>query len=306
MMFNISLRQLAAIRSLARTRRINDSAALLGLTAPAVTLQLRQAEAEVGARMFDRTRAGLIPTEVGLAMIAGAEDVQERLETLKDEVTALVSGKGGRVRLGAVSTAKYFTPAMIAAFGRSHPGIEVRFLVGNRAETIERIRHREVDLVIMGRPPRDMPLQATAMGDHPFVIIAAPDHPLASARGITKERLAQENFLLRERGSGTRSSLELYFADIPEKFDNLGVDMGSNESIKQAVMAGLGIALVSAHTIAAEVGQGWLSVLDAQGLPIIRQWYCITPASRSLSRSAASLRDFLTQDGTRMLPKLAS
>ena len=304
-MFNISLRQLAAIRSLARTRRINETAGQLGLTAPAVTLQLRQVEAQIGARLFDRTRAGLVPTEIGLAVIASAEDVQERLEALKDEVNALISGSGGRVRLGAVSTAKYFAPAMIAAFRKAHPGIEVRLLVGNRAETIERIRHREIDLVIMGRPPRDLPLQATGMGDHPFVIIAAPDHPLAGRPAITKEHLASETFLLREKGSGTRSSLELYFADIPEKFDNLGVDMGSNESIKQAVMAGLGIALVSAHTIAAEVGQGWLSVLDAEGLPIIRQWYCITPATKSLSRSVAALRDFLTQEGTMLLPALA-
>ncbi|MBD3730145.1 MAG: LysR family transcriptional regulator [Sphingomonadales bacterium] len=304
-MLNLSLRQLAAIRSLARTGRINRTAATLGLTGPAVTLQLRAAEDEIGARLFDRTRAGLVPTEIGQAVVAAAEEVLERLHALEDETRAMVSGRLGRVRLGAVSTAKYFAPAMIAAFSRRHPGIEVQFLVGNRTETIDRIRHNELDLVIMGRPPRDLPLESAVIGDHPFVVIAAPGHPLAGQRQIRKERLIEETFLLRERGSGTRNSLDLYFADLPEKRDNLGMDMGSNESIKQAVMAGLGIALLSAHTVAAEVGQGWLSVLDVEGLPILRQWYCVTPGKRTLSSASLALRDFLTGEGAHYLPQLA-
>lgn len=154
-MLHLSLRQLLAIRSLSRTGRINETAGLLGLTPPAVTTQLRQAEAAVGAPLFERKRTGLTPTELGRVVIAAAEDIEERLKLLRDEVTDLTTGKRGRVRLGAVSTAKYFAPAMIAAFCRQHPGIEVRLLVGNRAQTIERIRHREVDVIIMGRPPRD-------------------------------------------------------------------------------------------------------------------------------------------------------
>lgn len=303
-MFNLSLRQLAAIRTIARTGRINESAGQLGLTGPAVTLQLRQAEAELGTLLFQRTRDGLIPTEAGKVVIAAADDIHDRLTALGDEVTALVAGRRGRVRLGAVSTAKYFAPAMIAAFRQKHPGIDVRLLVGNRAETIERLRHRELDLVIMGRPPRDISVEMTAMGDHPFVIVAAPDHPLAGARNIPRARIAQETFLLREAGSGTRRSLELYFVDFPEKYDNPGVEMGSNESIKQAVMAGLGVALLSAHTVAAEVGQGWLAVLDADAMPIMRQWFCVSPASRPLGASARALRDFLTNEATTMLPKV--
>lgn len=303
-MLNLSLRQLAAIRSVARTGRVNESAMQLGLTPPAVTTQLRVAEAELGAALFNRTRKGLIPTDVGNLVIAAAEEMDDRLKLLEDEVAALVSGRQGKVRLGAVSTAKYFAPAMIAAFRQSHPGIEVRLLVGNRAQTIERIRHREVDVIIMGRPPRDLPVQATRIGDHPFVIIAPPHHPLANEKAITKERLIREIFLLRERGSGTRSSLEFFFADIPEKQDQLGYEMGSNESIKQAVMAGLGIAFISAHTVAAEVKQGWLSILDVVGMPIIRQWYCITPASRTQAAAARTLSAFLIEHGTATLDAL--
>jgi DNA-binding transcriptional LysR family regulator len=236
-------------------------------------------------------------------VIAGAEEIEERLRALDDELAGLIQGRKGKVRLGTVSTAKYFVPQLIAAFKATNPGIEIRLLVGNRAETIERIRHRELDLAIMGRPPRDISLDATVMGDHPFVFIAPPGHPLTQQQSISKERMAQETFLLRERGSGTRSSLELYFADVPDRLDTLGVEMGSNESIKQAVMAGLGIAMISAHTIAQEVGQRWLSILDVQGMPIIRQWFCITMAGRAPSAATCALRDFLTSEGAAMLPR---
>lgn len=302
-MTRLTLRQLASLVSVARTGRINETARLLGLTPPAVTLQIRQAEAEIGATLFNRTRKGLTPTEIGRAVIARAEDIEECLRSLDGELAALIQGRKGQVRLGIVSTAKYFVPQMIAAFRATNPGIEIRLLVGNRAETIERIRHRELDLAIMGRPPRDIALNATVMGDHPFVFIAPPGHPLTRQQGIGKERMAQETFLLRERGSGTRSSLELYFADIPDKLDALGIEMGSNESIKQAVMAGLGIAMISAHTIAQEVSQQWLSILNVTGMPIVRQWFCITLAGRAPSAATLALRDFLTSEGVAMLPR---
>ena len=259
---------------------------------------------DLGGSLFVRSRRGMIPTDLGVIAIAAAEDVLERLRVLHIAADELTTGQAGRVRLGAVSTAKYFVPSMIAAFVRDNPGIEIRLLVGNRAETLDRIRHNEVDLVIMGRPPRDLAVEATIIGDHPFVMIARPDHPLVGERNISKERLAREPLLLREQGSGTRTSLEMHFADLPDGGAISGIDMGSNESIKQAVMAGLGIALLSAHTIAAEVGQGWLAVLDTQGLPIIRQWFCVTLAKPKLSAAAKALRDYLTDNGAALLPRL--
>jgi DNA-binding transcriptional LysR family regulator len=302
-MSRLTLRQFASLVSVARTGRINETAHLLGLTPPAVTLQIRQAEAEIGVALFNRTRKGLIPTEAGRTVIAAAEEIEERLRALDDELAGLIQGRKGQVRLGTVSTAKYFTPQLIAAFRATNPGIEIRLLVGNRAETIERLRHRELDLAIMGRPPRDIPLDAMVMGDHPLVFIAPPGHPLTREQAISKERMAQETFLLREPGSGTRTSLELYFAEIPDKLDTLGLEMGSNESIKQAVMAGLGIAMISAHTIAQEVRQQWLRILDVQGMPIVRQWFCITLAGRAPSAATLALRDFLTSEGVAMLPQ---
>lgn len=301
-MLNLSLRQLQALRVVAQVGRINEAAEKMGLTPPAVTLQVKQAEAEIGAELFERTRGGLVPTEIGLVAIAAAHDVHERMRALDDEIAALVTGRLGRVRLGAVSTAKYFVPSMIAGFQAANPGIEVTLLVGNRSETIERLRQRELDIVIMGRPPRGQPLEASVIGDHPFVVIAPPDHELAGRRGITKERIARETFLLRERGSGTRSSLDLFFSDIPEKVENPGLEMGSNESIKQAVMAGLGVAMISAHTVALEVQSGRLAVLDVKGMPIVRQWFCIAPAGRPLAPATRAMKDFLVETGPGMLP----
>ncbi|PJG47094.1 LysR family transcriptional regulator [Sphingobium sp. LB126] len=302
-MLNLSLRQLNAVRAVARTGRVNQAAQELGLTPPAVTLQIQQVELEVGGSIFDRTKAGLVPTELGLAVISGADDLHARMAALSDEIDALVHGRMGRVRMGVVSTAKYFAPAMIAAFQAAHPHIEIRLFVGNRAETITRIRQRALDVVIMGRPPRRIALEAAVIGDHPLVVIAPPDHPLARERMITKERLANELFLLRESGSGTRMALELYFTDVPAKMDNLGTEMGSNESIKQAVMAGLGVAMISAHTVAQEVHQGRLVVLAAEATPIVRQWFCITMTGRALTPAAAALRDFLISEGSDMLPR---
>jgi DNA-binding transcriptional LysR family regulator len=167
---------------------------------------------------------------------------------------------------------------------------------------IASLRDHMVDVALMGRPPREVAVRAVIFGDHPFVIIAPPDHPLAGLRGIAKERLVQENFLVREPGSGTRMSLDVYLSELPGRADVPGIEMGSNETIKQAVMAGLGIALISAHTIALEVEQKRLAVLDVEGMPIRRQWFSMSRAERSLTPVMKSFEDFLQLRGAAFLP----
>jgi DNA-binding transcriptional LysR family regulator len=274
----------------------------LGLTGPAVTLQLKQLEEEVGLRLFDRTPNGMRPTAAGTAALEAAHVIQERLRVLEDEITAFKSGKRGTLKLGAVSTAKYFTPRLIAAFRKSHPDIDIELFIGNRAETIDALRHQTIDIALMGRPPRDVEVEAFLFGDHPLVIVAPPDHPLAKKRDISKEEIAAEKFLVREPGSGTRSSLEVFFADIPGKIDNLGTEMGSNETIKQAVMAGLGVAFISAHTIEQELQMGRLVILDVVGMPIRRQWFSVSRADRTPSPAMRVFQDFLYREGARYLP----
>jgi DNA-binding transcriptional LysR family regulator len=267
-----------------------------------VTIQLRQVEEEVGLSLFDRTQDGMRPTAAGLAVIDAAQAIDERLRLLSDQLDAIKGLRAGSMRLGVVSTAKYFAPRLMAAFMKEHRDIEMQLVVGNRAETIASLKNHDVDMAVMGRPPKDVPVRATAFGDHPLVIIASPDHPLAAARDISKERIAEEHFLIREAGSGTRISLEIFLSDVPGRIDELGVEMGSNETIKQAVMAGLGVAFISAHTIALEIETGRLVILDVVGMPIRRQWYGVMRADRAISPAMAAFQDFLMRKGAMHLP----
>jgi DNA-binding transcriptional LysR family regulator len=301
-MRNLTLRQFKAIQAIANHGKIVNAAKVLGLTSSAVTIQLRQVEEEIGLALFDRTAGGMRPTAAGLAVVDAAQAIDERLRLLKDQMDAVKGVRAGSLRLGVVSTAKYFAPRLMAAFMKEHPDIDMRLVVGNRAETIGSLKSHDVDVALMGRPPKDVPVRASAFGDHPLVIIAPPDHPLAAARDISKERIAGEHFLIREPGSGTRISLEIFLGDVPGRIDDLGVEMGSNETIKQAVMAGLGVAFISAHTIASEVEAGRLVILDVAGMPIRRQWFAVMRTDRAVSPAMAAFQDFLMRKGAMHLP----
>ncbi len=301
-MLNITLRQLRSLMAIHSAGKISSAAKRLGLTAPAVTLQLQQLESDVGLTLFDRTPDGMRPTAAGLAVLEVARAIDERLRLLEEEMAAISGGRAGHLTVGVVSTAKYFAPRLLAAFLKQHPGIEVDLVVGNRAETIAALKRHDLDTALMGRPPRDVPVRSLVFGDHPFVIIAPADHPLAGKRNIGKAALARQRFLIREPGSGTRMSLEVFFADIPEKLEDLGTEMGSNETIKQAVMAGLGVAFISAHTIEQELQLGRLAILDVEGMPITRQWFSVSRLDRSVSPAMQAFDAFLLRDGAACLP----
>ncbi|MEO3998309.1 LysR substrate-binding domain-containing protein [Mesorhizobium sp. CAU 1732] len=301
-MRNITLKQLKAIQAITSQGKIVNAAKVLGLTPPAVTIQLRQLEEDVELALFDRTHEGMRLTAAGQAVVDAAQAIEERLRLLEDQIDAIKGVRAGSLRLGVVSTAKYFAPQLMAAFMKKYPDIDMRLLVGNRADTIANLKSHEVDVALMGRPAKDVPLRASAFGDHPLVIVAPPDHVLAKARDISKERIAEEHFLIREPGSGTRISLEIFFSELPGRLDDLGVEMGSNETIKQAVMAGLGIAFISAHTIASEVEAGRLVILDVVGMPIRRQWFVVTRSDRAISPVMATFHDFLMRKGAVYLP----
>lgn len=289
-MRNITLRQMRAVIAVRQHGKIVSAAEALSLTAPAVTLQLKQVEEEAGMRLFDRTGDGMRPTPAGLAFIDAAQAIEERLRILADEIDAIRGVRKGSLIVGAVSTAKYFASRLFAAFMRDYPGIDMKLIIGNRAETIAGLKNHEADIALMGRPPRDLPVRASVFGEHPLVIIAAPDHPLTSRRGIPREEISREHFLVREPGSGTRISLERFLGEIPGRLDDPGTEMDSNETIKQAVMAGLGLAFLSLHTVTVELQQGRLVTLDAPGLPMIRQWFLVHPRHAPLSPAARAIR----------------
>ena len=303
-MRNLTLRQLRAVLAVKRLGKINLAASEIGLTAPAVTLQIQQAEAQAGIALFDRTSDGLRPTDAGLVVVEAALAIEERFGQLADELAAVAGGRRGTLRLGAVSTAKYFAPSLVAAFMTEAPDVDFSLAIGNRAATIEAIENRQVDIALMGRPPRNVQVQPTLIGEHPLVIIARPDHPLAGTRRIGKSRIAEEKLLVREQGSGTRMSLELFIGDMPGRHDNLGMEFGSNESIKQAVMAGLGVGFISAHTIALEVELGRLVILDVVDTPVRRQWFAVSRTDRTPSPTMIAFRDFIIRRGREFLPAI--
>ncbi|MEQ1941890.1 LysR substrate-binding domain-containing protein [Mesorhizobium sp. VNQ89] len=301
-MRNLSLRQLRSIVAIFKHGKIVTAAAELGVTPSAVTLQLQQLEEEAGLQLFDRTPTGMRPTSAGFAVLDAAQAIEERLRVLVDEIDAIKGLRRGSLRLGVVSTAKYFAPRLMAAFMTEYPDIEMKLVVGNRAETIASIRNHEVDIALMGRPPQDIPVRAAVFGDHPLVIVAAPGHPLVGQRDITKERIAKESFLVREPGSGTRISMEIFMRSVPGWLEKQSIQMDSNETIKQSVMAGLGVAFISAHTVASELETSRLALLDVAGIPIRRQWFAVSRSDRAMTPVMGAFDAFLAQKAARHLP----
>lgn len=306
-----SLRQLRALGAVARTGSIAAAAAALRLTPPAVSQQLRLLEEALGGvPLLGRGPTGLAPTEAGEEALAALQRIEAALADCAAAVATLAGLERGSVAVGVVSTAKYFAPFALAAFQRARPGVALRIRVGNRAQIVAELGAFALDLAIMGYPPEDQPVERAVLGPHPHVIVAAPAHPLAGRRAIRLSELAHETFLLREPGSGTRALLErlLHAAGLEATGGPLelgaGVEIGSNETIKQAVMAGMGIALLSAHTVAAEVQDGRLALLDVAGLPVERTWYLVRRRDRRVLPAAQALWEHLLRDGPSFLPRL--
>ena len=301
-MRNITLRQLRTISAVFRHGKVNLAARELGLTGPAVSLQIQQFEQSAGLLLFERTRDGMVPTEAGRAAYEAARAIRSEISHLEDALNAIKGLGRGKIRLGVVSTGKYFAPKLIAGFLKEVPGIELKLFVGNRAETIAKLKNHEIDIALMGRPPKEIDVRSRVFGDHPLVFIAPAGHKLSQEIEITKERIAQEQFIVREKGSGTRISLEIFMSDVPGRLDNLGTEMDSNETIKQAVMAGLGIAFISGHTIEQECQSGKLVILDVVQTPIRRQWFAVTQAAKTPTPALQALDDFLRKTGPSLLP----
>ena len=297
-----TLKQLRALASTVRNGTVTGAARDLFVTPPAITTQLKLLRAAAGAPLFDRSRPGFVPSEVGRELLQTALEIERLLARANDRIAALRSGAAGSVTFGAVSTAKYFAPAIVAAFQRAHPGIRVKLVIGNRGEIISGLERNDFELLIMGRPPTHLALDSAELGPHPHILIAAPDHPLVRRPSASFEDLLRERFLAREPGSGTRALMEQFLEQIGagRAFDI--VDMGTNETIKQAVMAGLGIAIISAHTCNAELQAGKLVTVSAPGLPVVRTWHLIHRTEQPLSTVAAVMKSFLLEHRNDFMP----
>lgn len=300
---NLTIRQLRALAALAGGRSVTAAANKLNLTQPAVTLQLQNLQELAGLPLVQRTNDGMLLTGAGQEVLMLSERIEAAISTCATSLDMIAGRTGGRVSIGAVSTAKYFVPFAIAAFSKLHPKIDISLSIGNRQEIRQALRGYDLDFAIMGRPPADVDVDIHLIGDHPHIIIAPSGHRLALNVGLSTGELADETFLIREQGSGTRMLMEQLFS-ATELQPKIGMEMSSNETIKQAVIAGLGIALISAHTVATELEDGRLVSLNVTGLPIVRQWFVLRRKDKVLLPPAQAMLDYLSIEGARFLPRM--
>jgi LysR family transcriptional regulator for metE and metH len=298
----LTLRQLRALTAVHQHRSVTAAAKQLHLTQPAVTLQIRNLQALAGLPLIQRTGDGMLLTDAGREVLALTQRIESAIASTETALDMLAGKTAGRISIGAVSTAKYFVPFAIAGFSRLYPNVDVALSIGNRQEIGTALRGYDLDIAIMGRPPVDIAMTTHLIGDHPHLIIAPTAHRLARKTRLKLADLATETFLMREPGSGTRGLMEQLFesAGIVPKF---GMAMSSNETIKQAVIAGLGIAFISAHTVATELDERRLVTLDVDGLPVIRQWFVLARKDKVLLPPAQAMLDFLSANGAQFLPR---
>ncbi len=302
-MKDITLKQLRFLAETVRAGSLAGAAAQLHVTGPAIAQQIRLLERRAGMALIERGPHGQRPTEAGRILADTCARIEAEIAVCAESLGSLRSAYTGHVRVGAVSTAKYFAPHVIASFQRANPGITVSLAVGNRDHILAEVENYAIDVAIMGRPPRRLDVVAEVFGEHPYVIIAAPDHRFVGRSEVPLFEVAEETFLVREPGSGTRMHVDALFAATGKQL-LVGMEIASNETIKQAVIAGLGLAMISAHTIAAEVHDGRLAVLDVEGLPIRRDWLMVRMASRSVSPATTNLWDFFVHQARAQLPKV--
>ncbi|AUH63868.1 LysR family transcriptional regulator [Paracoccus zhejiangensis] len=286
----ITLKQLRALIAVAEQGSLTGAAGVLNQTTPAIHSQIRKLEEAVGQALLVRGGAadGFSLTAAGVAMERVARRIEGNLSQVGAEIAAMTRGYNGHVRLSVVSTGKYFAPRLVLSLRQQAPEVEVSLRVGNRQQVIADLDQGATDLAVMGRPPSEPKVVSVPLGAHPHGIILPPGHRLAATDGFDPAMLMEETFLARESGSGTRDLMMRYFDRLGEGIEPQLITMDSNETIKQAVMAGMGIALLSLHTCSEELQMGRLVALRGSGLPLMRQWYLVRPAAAK--PDAATLR----------------
>jgi DNA-binding transcriptional LysR family regulator len=294
------LRQLRVFESAASHRSFSRAAEQMHLTQPGVSMHVKELEANVGLPLFERLGKTLFVTEAGAELLTRVREILRTIKDAEDTLDQLKGLRRGLINIGVVSTAKYFVPSLLARFRKGYPQLEIRLSVSNRDSIIEQLVANQIDLAIMGRSPLELDTIAEPFAENPHVIIAATDHPLARRRRIAIEAICKETFIVREPGSGTRMAMQKFFAE-RELSCKVGMEMASNETIKQAVMAGMGVAFLSRHTIELELQTSKLVILDVRGTPVIRHWHVAHLSKKRLSPTAAAFKEFVLAHGRELL-----
>jgi DNA-binding transcriptional LysR family regulator len=287
-----TLHQLRIFLAVARHSSFARAAQALHLSPPTLSLQVKQLSETVGQPLFEQLGKKIYLTAAGQTLAEACQDIESRMERLSQDLSALQGIERGSLRLAILTTVKYTVPKLLGGFCASHPGIDVAMLVGNREMLLQRLANNQDDLYIMGQPPEQMDVISEPFADNPLVLVAPPSHPLVGQRSLPPQRLMNEPFILREPGSGTRLTAEKFFASQGVVLKNR-LEVGSNEAIKQTVAGGLGLAVLSTHTVVAELALGELAQLDVQGFPLIRRWHVVYPQGKRLSAAALAFKDWL-------------
>lgn len=294
-MKNATFRQLRVFNEVARHLSFVRAAENLHLTPPAVTMQVKELEGHVGMPLFDRKGKQVSLTTTGEYMLVYARKILATVKDAEDAAARLQRAETGVLTIGFVSTAKYFLMRLLAEFRTLHPGVEIQISIGNRDQLVGMLQNSEVDIAVMGRPPKELQTRAEPFAAHPHVFVSAVDHPLAHRDHLRVEDLRPFDFIVREKGAGTRAAMEKFFEDTHVE-PRMKIELHSNEIIKQAVMAGLGLGFLSLHTIGLELEHNLIRMLDVEGAPVVRSWNVVHTQSKMLSPAAEAFRYFMLEE----------
>ncbi|BAU41640.1 LysR family transcriptional regulator [Leptolyngbya sp. O-77] len=291
-MIHATLHQLKVFEATARHGSFTRAAEELFLTQPTVSMQVKQLTKAIGLPLFEQVGKRLFLTDAGRELFSTCQDIFGKLEQLEMSIADLKGMKQGRLRLAVITTAKYFLPRLLGPFCQKYPGVDISLTVTNHERVIERLGNNQDDLYVMSQLPENLDIVAHPFLDNPLVVIGPKTHPLAKEKNISLKRLAEETFIMREPGSGTRRAFQKLLDD-HDLSVRVRLELGSNEAIKQAIAGGLGLAVLSSHTIAHDGSMGELMAFDVEGFPIPRKWYVVHLSGKQLSVVASTFLDYL-------------
>ncbi len=302
-MKNATFRQVKVFETVARHLNYSRAAHELRMSQPGVSMHIKQLEQRAGLPLFEQLGRRIYLTSAGEEMLRYSRAIIQQLKEADDALAALKGIRGGRLNIAVISAGDYFFPGLLAEFCRRHEKVTVRLSVNNREEILRQLAENTTDLTVLLRPPENAELVAEPFAPQPHVIVAAPEHPLARKRHIPLQALASEAFVVREQGSDTRLAMEDLLADSRVKF-NVTMEIKSTETIKQAVIAGMGISFLSTHTIGRELELGRLAVLDVDGFPVMREWHIVHHKNKRLPPVASAFKQFLLEEGAAQIERL--
>ncbi|MCG7927869.1 MAG: LysR family transcriptional regulator [Candidatus Thiodiazotropha taylori] len=303
-MRRLTLHQLTIFAALAQHGNMTRAAKALHMSTPALSIQIKQMSDAIGMPLHEQIGRKLYLTDAGRRVEEAARDILNRLEALGSEIAELQGLEQGRLRLSIITTAKYFVPKLLGSFCQLHPAIEVSLDVANRDQCLNRLERNLDDLYIMGKYPEALAVEAVPFMQNPLLVIAPSGHPLAGRKNISPKLLAEESFVMREQGSGTRLAAESFFESHKIELKTR-MTLGSNEAVKQAVAGGLGLAVLSQHTLTLDRASGAFAVLDVKGFPLIRQWYAVYPRGKRISAVTSAFLQYLMSEGEKSSHTLA-